>query len=132
MPGDAHYFSPDRTAASVFEKDELKDMTRTQLEAEIKRLRRALFGPVDVMDEEKPSRNPDHPTMKPVRLIGEMVANSSKKGWSCLDLFCGSGTTVIACEQLGRRCYAMELDPKFVDVTIRRWEALTGRKAKKI
>lgn len=132
MPGEAHYFSPDRSLATVIEEDRLKDMTRGQLESEIRRLNRLIGKPVDVLDEEKPQKNPDHPTMKPIRLIGEMIANSSKKGWLCLDLFGGSGSTMMACEQLGRRCDMMELDPRFVDVIIRRWEALTGQKARKI
>ena len=70
-----------------------------------------------------------HPTMKPVRLFGYLIANSTLPGAAVLDLFAGSGTTAIACEQLGRRACLMELDPRFVDVIIDRWEKATGEKA---
>lgn len=85
-----------------------------------------------VMDFNKPNRNGEHPTMKPLELIGYQIKNSSKQSDTVLDLFGGSGTTLIACEQLNRRCYMMELDPKYVDVIITRWETLTGEKAVKI
>ena len=67
--------------------------------------------------------------MKPVKLIGYLMRNSSKPGDSVLDLFGGSGTTLIAAEQLGRKCYMMELDPHYCDVIIARWEKLTGKTA---
>lgn len=85
-----------------------------------------------VIDEAKPSRNGDHPTMKPVALFGRLIKNSSKRGGRVFDPFCGSGTTVVACEQLGRKAAAMELDPRYCDVIIRRWEELTGRKAERV
>lgn len=86
----------------------------------------------DVLRERKPLANDLHPTMKPVRLIDRLIQNSSNKGDVVLDLFGGSGSTIIACEQNGRGGYAMELDPRFVDVIINRWEAFTGRKAEQI
>ena len=67
--------------------------------------------------------------MKPVRLFGYQVANSTLREAVVLDLFAGSGTTAIACEQLGRVAYLMESDPRFVDVIIDRWEKFTGQKA---
>ena len=70
--------------------------------------------------------------MKPVELMAKAVNNSSRKGNIVLDIFGGSGSTLIACEQLGRRCYTMEIDPKYCDVIIKRWEMLTGKQAKKI
>lgn len=73
-----------------------------------------------------------HPTMKPVNLIGYLICNSSKNGDVVLDIFGGSGTTLIACEQLERQCRMMELDPKYCDVIIKRWETLTGKKGVKI
>lgn len=85
-----------------------------------------------VLEFDKPSRNGEHPTMKPVELIAYQIRNSSKKDNVVLDLFGGSGTTLIACEQLNRRCRMMELDPKYCDVIIKRWETLTGRKAVKV
>ena len=70
-----------------------------------------------------------HTTPKPVKLICNALNNSSKENNYILDLFGGSGSTLIACEQLNRKCYMMELDPKYVDVIIERWEQFTGKKA---
>jgi len=70
----------------------------------------------------------EHPTMKPVALVAMAIGNSTKKDDLILDPFCGSGTTVIAAEQLGRVCYAAELDLRYCDVIVRRWEELTGHK----
>lgn len=85
--------------------------------------------PSDVVRENKQLVNDLHPTMKPVRLIGKLILNSSNRGDAVLDLFAGSGTTLIASEQLKRSAYMMELDPRYVDVIIDRWEKLTGEKA---
>lgn len=82
-----------------------------------------------VMDFDKPHRNGEHPTMKPVELFAYQMEMSSKKDDNVLDLFGGSGTTMIAAEQLGRSAYLMELDPRYVDVIVNRWENLTGEKA---
>ena len=79
--------------------------------------------------ENKPSRNALHPTMKPVPLVGRLMNNSSKPGWLVGDFFGGSGTTLMAAEQLGRTAYLMESDPRNVDVIVRRWEAYTGKEA---
>ena len=86
----------------------------------------------DVIRENKTLKNDLHPTMKPLKLLGRFINNSSAKDDIILDLFGGSGSTLIACEQLGRRCFTMELDPKYCDVIIKRWEQLTGEKAVKI
>lgn len=67
--------------------------------------------------------------MKPVELFAYQIKNSSEKNDNVLDLFGGSGTTLIACEQLGRNAFIMELDEKYCDVIINRWEQLTGREA---
>lgn len=85
-----------------------------------------------VIDEKKPARSDIHPTMKPVKLIGQNIANSSKVGWLVLDLFGGSGTTLIASEELGRKCYIMEFDPHYCDAIIDRWEKMTNQKAEKL
>ena len=85
-----------------------------------------------VIDWERPTRSEDHPTMKPVGLFGYQVQNSSKEDDIILDTFGGSGTTIVACEQLGRKCRMMELDPHYCDVIIARWEKLTGQKAVKL
>ena len=82
-----------------------------------------------VIDCEKPQKNDLHPTMKPIKLMAQLIENSSKPGAIVLDTFCGSGSTLIACEQLNRNCYAMELDPKYCDVIIKRWEDFTGKTA---
>ncbi|GHU27576.1 adenine methyltransferase [Bacilli bacterium] len=73
--------------------------------------------------------NMPHPAMKPIALVAKALGNSSKKNDLVLDLFGGSGSTLIACEQTNRKCYMMELDPKFCDIIIRRWQNYTGREA---
>lgn len=85
----------------------------------------------DVLRFDKPSANEDHPTMKPVRLFAYLIRNSSKKGQTVLDPFGGSGTSVMAAEQMGRRCFCMEIDPHYCDVIIERWERMTGLTAVK-
>jgi DNA modification methylase len=85
-----------------------------------------------VLEFDRPSRSGEHPTMKPIALIAYQIQNSSREGENVLDTFGGSGTTLIACEQTGRVGFSMELDPKYVDVQIARWEAFTGQKAEKI
>ena len=85
-----------------------------------------------ILEFDKPERNGEHPTMKPVELFAYQIQNSTKKNDIVLDLFGGSGTTIIACEQTGRIGYSMELDPKYCDVIIKRYENLTGKKAVKI
>ena len=82
-----------------------------------------------VIDFNKPQRNGEHPTMKPVGLFDYQIKNNTKGGDIVLDLFGGSGTTLIACEQNKRVGYLMELDPHYCDVIITRWETLTGQKA---
>jgi DNA modification methylase len=82
-----------------------------------------------IIRHSKPAKNGDHPTMKPVDLICGMLENSTQTGSVVLDLFGGSGSTLIACEKMGRRARLMELDEKFCDVIIRRWQEFTGRQA---
>lgn len=82
-----------------------------------------------VIEIPKPTKSKEHPTMKPVRLFDYQMQCSSKVGESVLDLFAGSGTTIIAAEQNGRVAYCMELDPRYVDVIIDRWQKFTGEKA---
>lgn len=82
-----------------------------------------------VLEFDKPNRNAEHPTMKPIELIAYLIKNSSKKDEIVLDLFGGSGSTLIACEQLERKAYMMELDPRYCDVIIDRWEKFTNKKA---
>ena len=82
-----------------------------------------------VWDYDKPRACNLHPTMKPVELVANAILDGSREGDTVLDAFGGSGTTLIACEQLGRKCLMMELDPHYCDVIIKRWEDLTGGKA---
>jgi site-specific DNA-methyltransferase (adenine-specific) len=70
-----------------------------------------------------------HPTQKPIKLAGWFLDRYSKEGQNIVDLFGGSGSTLIACEQLSRKCYMCELDPHYCDVIITRWENLTGQTA---
>lgn len=85
-----------------------------------------------VLDFDRPTVNKEHPTMKPVPLFDYQIKNSSKRNANVLDLFGGSGTTMIACEQNKRKAHLMELDPRYVDVIIDRWERFTGCKAELI
>ncbi|WP_312200075.1 DNA-methyltransferase, partial [Anaerospora hongkongensis] len=78
---------------------------------------------------EKPVRNGEHPTMKPIGLCARAIQNSSRSGDIVADFFGGSGSTLMAAEQTGRTCFSMELDPGYCDVIIRRWEEFTGQKA---
>ena len=83
-----------------------------------------------VIDFDRPTKSELHPTMKPVGLFDYQIKNSTKKGDNVLDLFGGSGTTIMACKQNGRNAYVMEYDPHYIDVIIERWENFTGQKAK--
>lgn len=82
-----------------------------------------------VIDWERPTKSDLHPTMKPVGLFDYQIKNSSKAGDNILDLFGGSGTTIMACEQNNRNAYVMEYDPRYVDAIVQRWENFTGKKA---
>lgn len=87
---------------------------------------------IDVWRYDKPKKSAEHPTMKPLELCAEAIKNSSFDGQIVMDIFLGSGSTLISAEQLNRTCYGCELDPKYIDVIIARWEKLTGGKAVKI
>ena len=82
-----------------------------------------------ILEFEKPHRNGEHPTMKPVALFEYQMLNNTKGGDMVLDLFGGSGTTMLAAEKHGRHAYLMELDPKYCDVIVKRWEDFTGKSA---
>ena len=127
----SHYFINARTETTTIEEPlDLEKLTKD----EMKTLLQTIYQetPTTVIDEHRPSKNTDHPTMKPIKLIGRLIRNSSKPGEKVLDLFGGSGSTLIASEELDRKCYMMEYDAKYVDVIINRWEEFTGRKAEKI
>jgi DNA modification methylase len=82
----------------------------------------------DVWEVERPSSSEAHPTMKPLALVEKAIANSSSPGDLVLDLFLGSGSTLIACERTGRACYGMELDPHY-GASVARWESFSGKEA---
>jgi site-specific DNA-methyltransferase (adenine-specific) len=85
-----------------------------------------------VLEFDKPSSSRLHPTMKPIALVAYCIENSSERGDIVLDLFGGSGTTLLACENTKRKCRMMELDPKYCDVIVARWEQATGKKAERV
>lgn len=123
--GEAHYFIDDRTQTTVIEDEQpnFDKMKKPELLAYIKQYVKRQEQYTTILHENKPTKNAEHPTMKPVSLVGRLVSNSSKAGWIVLDPFGGSGSTLMACEQLSRTCYMMELDPKFCDVIVRRYIA---------
>ena len=131
--GAAHYFIDDRSQDTVLLEDELdfQSMKKEDLITYINQIRDSYKNRTTVLYERKPTKNDLHPTMKPISLVGRLMKNSSKPGWNVLDLFGGSGSTLMAAEQLGRNAYLMELDEKFCDVIVKRWEDFTGRKAEK-
>ena len=80
--------------------------------------------PSTVIKDNKPSKSPDHPTMKPITLCAKLIYNSSHEGDTVYEPFGGSGSTLIASEQLNRKCCAIELEPKYCDVIVRRYKEL--------
>ena len=129
-----HYFVNSRNRTTVYSDGEEIDIDKLK-KSEMQKLLHDILDnptPTTVIDCPKPQKSADHPTMKPVRLFGYQIANSSRPGNIILDTFGGSGTTIVACEQLGRKARLMELDPHYCDVIIARWEKLTGQKAVKL
>ena len=130
--GAGHYFINDRTQTTVFEdKTNLDKLSKEELKSMLEEILADKL-PTTIIKEDKPQKNDIHPTMKPIKLLSRLILNSSKPKENVIDFFGGSGSTLIACEHLGRSCYMIELDPKYVDVIIDRWETLTGETAIKI
>jgi DNA modification methylase len=128
-PGAAHYFSEKRNISTIINSiDNLKDGKLEDYQQFVEELKESST----VLFCDKPVKDDLHPTMKPMELIEKQVKNSSREGENILDLFGGSGTTLLVCEKLKRRCFMMEYDPKYADVIIDRWQELTGQKAKLI
>lgn len=128
--GAAHYFTDSRRETTVIE--DAKPDIRHMKKAELQELLEEIYSDktaTTVIYMDKPAKNAEHPTMKPVKLFDYEIRNSTKKGQNVLDLFGGSGTTIIACEQNGRNGYVMEFDPAYVDVIVDRWEKFTGQTA---
>jgi DNA modification methylase len=132
--GSGHYFKDTRSETTVVPDAAELDLKKMKKEEMYDLLKKMLSDdtPTTVIKENKPARSELHPTMKPVRLFGRLITNSSRPGETVLDLFGGSGTTIIAAEQLGRRCCMMEYDPHYCDVILSRWEKMTGRQAVRI
>lgn len=132
--GAAHTWCGDRTKDTVIDAGKINftKAKKEELVKIIKELQAQLYAGTTTIYQDKPSRSDEHPTMKPVKLIGRLLANSSEPGEEIvLDPFGGSGSTLIACEQSGRTCYTLELDPKYCDVIVRRYEELTGTPARR-
>lgn len=130
--GASHYFIDEYNHPSVIE-DKI-DFDNLKKDEAIEMLKNIYQDGISttVIHEDKPTMNDLHPTMKPLKLLAKLIRNSSKENEIVLDLFGGSGSTLIACEQLNRKCYMMEHDPIYADVIIERWENITGKKAIKI
>lgn len=138
-PGAAHPWYGGRAKTTVFEQPgaPLRVMPDGTLQIELDGRVLIVSGKelsVEAVDQsvlrfDKPARNAEHPTMKPVSLILEMLENSTKRGDAVLDPFGGSGSTLIACQKVGRVARLMELDEKFVDVIVQRWQTFTGLRA---
>lgn len=131
--GAAHYFTEDRTLSTVWDFPEDWNPEKAKKAELVEFAKKAMEAlEPDVWDCEKPSRSALHPTMKPITLMARAIVNSTRRGQIVLDPFGGSGSTLIACEQMGRRCVTVELDPHYADVIIDRWETYTGGKAEKV
>lgn len=124
--GAAHYFI-DIHSFDTVQEPKINEMSRDECIEYIKEL----TASTTAMYEDRPNKDDLHPTMKPLDLTVKMVRNSSRDGDNVLDLFGGSGTTLIACEKMDRNCYMMEYDPQYAEVIIERWEKYTGEEAKK-
>lgn len=131
--GAAHFWCGDRSQTTTFEDAKSIDVNKLKKNELIKYCQELISQissqNTTIIRETKTTQNDMHPTMKPVKLIGRLMQNSSVKSELVLDTFLGSGTTLIAAEQLGRVCYGMELSPQYCDVIVKRWETLTGKKA---
>ena len=130
-PGAKHrwYGMFDKTTVLDDEVD-IKKLKKEELQALVNHYRNE--RKTTVVRQDKPARNAEHPTMKPVGLIIKFLMNSSRRGDIVYDGFGGSGSTLIACEKLERKCYIMELDELYCDVIIKRWEDFTGETAVKL
>ena len=123
VEGAAHYFIDMRSLSTV--NDDLDTITREKAVERIKEMSAATTA----IYENKPVVNDLHPTMKPILLFKKLIRNSTKPGETVLDLFGGSGTTLLAAEEMDRSCMMMEYDPRYADVIIQRWEEMTGETA---
>lgn len=124
-PGAAHYFVEDRTQDTVMEESMIfNKMKKQELIDYILKLEKELEEHSTIIRENKPLKNDIHPTMKPLKLIAKLIINSSRKDDIIIDLFGGSGSTLMAAEQINRTAYLMELDTKYADAIVRRYMSL--------
>ena len=123
-PGKAHYFINDRTKTTVIQEEEdLKKLSKGKLNQILSEIKES--NPhTTIIKADKPKKNDVHPTMKPILLLAPLIENSSRAGEIVADGFLGSGSTMVASHQLGRKCYGMELDPQYCQVIIDRMEKL--------
>jgi site-specific DNA-methyltransferase (adenine-specific) len=126
-PGAAHSWFGPFTNTTVI--DHAKELLQKKNKDEIVEFLTQALETSTVIRENRPSRNDIHPTMKPVNLVARLLKNSMVKNQIVLDPFGGSGSTLIAAEQLGLKAAILELDPKYCDAIVKRWENLTGQKA---
>ena len=121
--GAGHYFIDDRSLPTVNEelRLNLRKMSKVEL---VELVEKILDLPSTVIKDNKPSKSPDHPTMKPITLCAKLIYNTSHEGDTVYEPFGGSGSTLIAAEQLNRKCCAIELEPKYCDVIVRRYKEL--------
>lgn len=124
--GAGHYFIKNRKQKTVIDRSAELDIMSAE---ELRQIIRDILDPTDILKFDKPLRNDLHPTMKPIPLIETLIKNSSKRGQKVLDIFGGSGTTLLACESLNRQCFICEYDERYASVIVKRWETMTGDKA---
>lgn len=129
--GAAHKWYGQRNKDTVIENDiDIKDLSKEELVELVEQLLESLPGTIIRFD--RPMKNDLHPTMKPLGLLGYLIRNSSIEGDLVVDLFGGSGSTLITCEQMNRICYTMELDPRYCDAIVKRYIALVGDEEVKV
>ena len=128
-PGASHKWYGDRDKDTVIDdymQMNPKKMSKGELVEFFQKLIDSNNEYSSVIYNDKPTRSDEHPTMKPITLLAKLMVNSSKKDDLVLDPFGGSGSTLIAAEQLGRKCYTIELDEKYVDVIVKRYLQFVG------
>ena len=125
VDGKPHYFIHDRTLSTVIETT--KDISKLKKEELVDLLNKILENyPSDIIKDAKPLRNAEHPTMKPITLCGKLIRNSSREREIVFDAFAGSGSTLMACEQLNRKSYNSELSESYCDVIVKRFVKAFG------
>lgn len=129
-PGAAHRWYGQRDKSTVLDDEpNVAKLSRAELQALVRELRNERS--TTAIREDKPAANDIHPTMKPVRLVARCMVNSSRRGDVVQDLFGGGGSTLMAAEQLGRTARLMELDPRYCDAIVMRWQRFTGERARR-